>query len=86
MMKVGVSEEPIEPSHDGKQVLGTCLGDIHTRIEILAIVDNGCGMIERVDHVINGRALDGCLMGGTKVEPLVCCFHFGTELFSADTL
>ncbi len=49
-------------------------------------MDGRCGMVQRVDHVVDGRALLGVLMRGAEVEPLVCRLHLRTDLGCADTL
>ena len=43
-------------------------------------------MVQRVDHVVDGRAFLWLPVGGAEVKPFVGCFHLGTGFGGADAL
>ena len=79
-------EQSVEPADYGEKQVGACLRDRDSTVEVLGVVDGRCGMVQRVDHIVDGRALLGVLMRGAEVEPLICRLHLRADLGGADTL
>jgi len=81
-----VREQSVEPADYGEKQFGACRRDRDSTVEVLGVVDGRCGMVQRVDHIVDGRALLGVLMRGAEVEPLICRLHLRADLGGADTL
>ena len=86
MVEEGVREQSVEPADYGEKQFGACRRDRDSTVEVLGVVDGRCGMVQRVDHIVDGRALLGVLMRGAEVEPLICRLHLRADLGGADTL
>ena len=86
VVEESVREESVESADYREKQFRACRGDRDSTVEVLGVVDGRCGMVERMDHVVDGRALLGVLVRGAEVEPLICCLHLRTDLGGADTL
>ena len=53
VVKVGVSEQPVETAHYVVKVFCAASGNGNSRVEIVAILNYACGMVQRVDHVVD---------------------------------
>ena len=86
VVEEGVREQSVESADYREKQFCACRWDRDSTVEVLGVVDSRCGMVQRVDHVVDGRALLGVLMRGAEVEPLICRLHLWTDLGGADTL
>ena len=75
MMIVGVREYAINPPRHGAQSLDRVFLDRDTTREVLVAVEEGGGAVERVQGVVEGRALLRFLVSGTEKYPLFCGGH-----------
>ena len=80
---VGVREQPVQTAHDREQVLGRRGGDSDSGVEIVAVLNDACGVVQRVDHVVNRRTFLRLLVRRTHVQPRFVRSHFGARLRGA---
>lgn len=81
---IGVGEEAIEPPDDGIQTFGLVDGD--SALEVLDVEEDGCGLVEVVDHVLDSGAVVGGLVGSAEELGLGRSLHGGAGLLVADVL
>jgi len=79
VVKVGVSEQPVETAHYVVKMFCAASGNGNPRVEIVAILNYACGVVQRVDHVVDCRALLGLLVSRTHVQKSLIGCHFGTR-------
>ena len=56
VMEESVREESVKTAHNLQQVLGGGGGDRHSRTEIVVVLDDRRGVVQRMNHVVDGRA------------------------------
>ena len=57
VVEVGVREEAIQASHYLEQVLGGAGRDGHSGCEVAVVLDDRCGVVQRVNHIVDGGTL-----------------------------
>ena len=82
MMEVSMCEKSVQSSHDVEEMLGGVGWDRYSRAEI-ATVNNCCGVIERVDHVVHSCAVISAFMPRTNEDELLVPCHLWASGSSA---
>ena len=84
MVVVSMREKSVDPPDDALHVLALSLLYLEPLLEVFRILQGGSGMVQRVDHVVNGRAILWLTVASTSVQPGVGGLHLGTCLWGAD--
>ena len=47
-------EQSVESADYGEKQFRACRGDRDPTVEVLGVVDGSCGMVKRMDHIVDG--------------------------------
>lgn len=82
VVEVSVREESVETTHNVVQVLLRVGRDRHS-VEVARMHD--CrGVVQCVNHIVDGAALGRCLVGSANEDELFVAGHLGARLTRAD--
>ena len=83
VMEVGMCEETVKPTDDVVEVLFG-VGRNRNPVEVVRVHDCS-GVIQGMDHVVNGAAVRGAFMRCTDENELLVSRHLGASLARADS-
>ena len=83
VVEKGVRKQAVQPAHYLEQVFCGAGRNGDARSEVVVVLDDGSRMVERVDHVVDGRAFLRRLVRSAE-ELGISGDHFGAALARAD--